>query len=378
MKKKQKFIFLYLNTGGGHLAPAKSIVNYIEKNYSDSVTPLLVDGFTKTNKVVKYIIEDGYRNLQSKAKWYYELLYAVNKFPAMAKFNFNIVTHSVLPFLIELLDKEKPDKIFVFHFFLIEPVYEYLRKRKINIPVVTVVTDPFTAHPMWFLRKGQSYVVFSERLKNYINKKLPKSSVNVFPFILNEKFSKSFSTNEKNEIRNKFNFPPDKKIVLIMGGGDGIPHGEKILSGVIKSRIDASIIMVCGKNKSLYDSALRIKKEFNANNLFIFGFIDFIYELLNVSQIVITKCGASTMMEILLMKKIPVVNDYIWEQEKGNVEFLTNNDFGIYVPNLNKLPSVINKLLTDNEYYSHFVNNIQNAGFKNGLQEVADFFIGYE
>jgi processive 1,2-diacylglycerol beta-glucosyltransferase/1,2-diacylglycerol 3-beta-galactosyltransferase len=34
-----------------------------------------------------------------------------------------------------------------------------------------------------------------------------------------------------------------------------------------------------------------------------------------------SKCGASTFMEILLSKKIPIITDYIWEQEKGNVDY---------------------------------------------------------
>jgi len=44
---------------------------------------------------------------------------------------------------------------------------------------------------------------------------------------------------------------------------------------------------------------------------------DFIYELINISDVVLTKCGASTIMENINLKKVPVVNDYIWEQEQG-------------------------------------------------------------
>jgi len=46
-------------------------------------------------------------------------------------------------------------------------------------------------------------------------------------------------------------------------------------------------------------------------------FVDFVYDLLNATDILLTKCGASTIMEILMYEKIPVIIDYLWEQELG-------------------------------------------------------------
>ena len=91
---KKKYLFFYLKTGGGHLAPAKSLYNYINKYYCNEATPFLVDGFTDTTKIVKYLVEDGYRKLQAKAKWFYELLYALNKFSFFAKVNCLIISIS--------------------------------------------------------------------------------------------------------------------------------------------------------------------------------------------------------------------------------------------------------------------------------------------
>jgi len=80
--------------------------------------------------------------------------------------------------------------------------------------------------------------------------------------------------------------------------------------------------LVCGKNEVLQKGAENLKQNYKADNLTIYGYVDFIYELINISDVVLTKCGASTIMEILNLKKVPVVNDYIWEQEQGNVDYL--------------------------------------------------------
>lgn len=375
MSEKKKYLFLYLKTGGGHLAPARSLLNYIEKRYPDTHKPVLIDGFEKSNKIIRYLVEDGYRQLQSKAKWFYEVLYAINKIHFYAKINCSIISVSVKDYLTEVILKEKPAKIVIFHFFLIQPVYEILHKLKLTIPALTVVTDPFTAHPMWFLKKKQNFIVFSERLKNKIEKKLPESTISVFPFILDEKYSDTLREDLILPVKLKLGFSEGKKIVLILGGGDGILHGKSVLERLLKADLDCIIAVVCGKNKSLYKTSEELKKKYNKKDFIIFGYVDFIYELLNISDVVITKCGASTMMEILLQKKIPVVNDYIWEQEKGNLEFIINNNFGVYEPEIKKLPEIISNLISDEKLCTFYKKNILSANLENGTEKVAEFIV---
>jgi len=107
----------------------------------------------------------------------------------------------------------------------------------------------------------------------------------------------------------------------------------------------------------------------------IYGYVDFIYELINIADIVITKCGASTIMEILNLKKVPVVNDYIWEQEKGNVEYLISNQLGIYEPQIKNLPKAVRNLLEDVKLYSSYKENISKEKIQNGVAEVATYII---
>lgn len=373
--KKEKFMFFYLRTGGGHLAPAKATANYIEKNYSNIKT-VLVDGLKEAPFYARFIVEDGYRILQNKAKWYFEFLYAVNKLKIFAKINSMLVSGRVLPYIKHQILTEKPTKIVIFHFFLIKPVYKILKENNLNIPVITVVTDPYSAHPVWFLDKKQNIIVFSNKVKNYATKKrIPSKNIKVFNFILDEKYSNPIEKELLPELKEKYGVNPNYKTVLIVGGGDGIPRGEKIIKELMSNINNANVILVCGKNKRLYTYANKLKKKKNYNNLTVFGYVDFVYELLNISDIVISKCGASTFMEILLTQKIPIINDYIWEQEKGNVDYLVENDMGIYEKHIHELPHIINKLINDSDYYNSFINNIKSAKLKNGLPEFSDYIV---
>jgi len=375
LNEKKKYLFVYLKTGGGHLAPARAIFNYLKKHFPEKVEPKLIYGFEKTPRWVQYIVEDGYRILQYTGKWFFEFLYAINKVPINARITCNLIAPFMTRYLEETILNEKPDKIVIFHFFCIIPVYRILRRNRLTIPVQTVITDPFTPHPMWFLRKDQNFIVFSKGLKERILRMKKEFNVRNFPFILDDKFSQSLSKEEVIFTKIKYGYNPDRKMILILGGGDGIPKGEKILREILKSNSNAEIGIICGKNEVLKKGAEELKLKYSASHLKIYGYVDFIYELINISDVVITKCGASTIMEILNLKKVPVVNDYIWEQEKGNVEYLKKNKLGIYEPQLKNLPKIVQNLLEDEELYSSYRENISKEKIENGVAAVSNYII---
>ncbi len=370
--QKQKYLFLYLRTGGGHLAPARSVAKYLSEHHGSRIEPVLVDGLAEARPFARYVIEDGYRLLQAKAKWYYEFLYATNKFPPIGYFNVAMANFFIKPYIRKRIMEEHPDQIVIVHFFLIAPVYQVLKELGLSIPVVTVITDPFTAHPLWFQRKEQRFIVFSERLKHHCLKRgIPERSINVFPFIIDEKFTAPLSREKVMEVRSRFGFDPNKKLVLIIGGGDGIPHGRRILNNILSAGLPVETAIVCGKNMELHAEALALKEQYPA--LTVFGFVDFVYELLNAADIVITKCGASTIMEILMLNKVPVIIDYLWEQELGNMEFVRDNHLGIFERNISKLPGIIRELSMNGQKYEMYRSNIGRIGLKNGTKEVGEF-----
>jgi 1,2-diacylglycerol 3-beta-galactosyltransferase len=290
-----------------------------------------------------------------------------------------LVAYFIRPALEKKILLTSPRKIVIFHFFLIKPVFEIIKKFELDISVITVVTDPFTAHPIWFLQKGQNYIVFSELLKEKcIERGIDPNNLEVFPFVLDSKFSRKISEIRKSGIRTKLGFKPDSKIILIIGGGEGMPKGKKILEKIIAKNIDAEIAIVCGKNMKLYSQATKLKNKHEISNLKVYGFIDFVHSLISVSDIVITKCGPSTSMEILIMGKVPVINNYIWEQEKGNMEFVCRKNMGVLEKNTSILPDVLQRLLTDAEYYNTLRNNIRKASIRNGVGQVSDYIINFQ
>ena len=373
MNKKKKYLFVFLKTGGGHLAPARAISNYMTKHFPDIAEPILIYGFEETPHWVKYIIEDGYGILQYTSRWFFELLYFLHKIQPVARITSFLVSNFMKKYLEAVILRELPDKIVILHFFCINPILKILKKHNISIPVQILITDPFTPHPMWFLEKKQDLIVFSKELKSKVNRKKSGHNVVRLSFPIDEKFSKILSVDEVNTFKKRLGYNPAKRMVLMLGGGDGVPKGEKLLQQLLETKFEHEIGIVCGNNTILRQGAENQKKKYNADNLKIYGYVDFIYDLINISDLVITKCGASTIMEILNLKKVPLVIDYIWEQEQGNVDYIKNKKLGIYEPHVKKLPGLIKNLLEDDELRLSYKKNIDKENISNGVKEVAEY-----
>ncbi len=373
---KQKILFLYLRTGGGHLAPAKAIGQYIDANWAQEAEAVLIDGLQSNGRVVRFLIEDGYRILQARARWAYELLYAANKLRPVSRSNLSLVSSLVKRHVREVIRKERPTKIVIFHFFLIRPVYEVLNEESITVPVYTVVTDPFTPHPMWFQRKDQRFILFSEQLRCHcLELGIRQEQISVFPFPVSSRFSLPMTECEQRQARERLGFSSEKKIVLVLGGSDGIPRGLRILRTLVSRLPETEVAIVCGNNKSLRNGAEKLKSQLGRQDMKIYGFVPFVHDLLNIADVVITKCGASTAAELLLARKIPVITDYLWEQEKGTMEYIRDQRFGIYEPDLENLSSLVSRLLHDPLYHQSFSENIKQAGLASGTPKVSEWLI---
>ena len=368
--------FFYLKTGNGHYAPAKAIKDWIDAQDNGRNTVLL-DGMEGAPSWIRGAIEDGYRFSIGSAGWMFEALYGFNKLSLAAKITAAFVGKVLRPHLRAQIEKARPDKIVVLHFLLVRPIRQIIEELGLAAKITVVVTDPYTAHPLWFLERGLDYAVFSQGLKDkLIARGFADKQVRVFPFALGAQVDTIKQIANVDAIKQKHGLDPRRKTVLIFGGGDGLPKGRSIIEQFAKAKLDINIIVVCGRNADLYEAATALCKKYSMDSSAIYGYVNFVPELLAIADIVVSKCGASSFMEVLMAQKIPVICHYIWEQEKGNMEFVRDNKMGIYQPKPALLIEEIISLLADNSLYEYYQSNIKNKGLINGTPEISRFIMG--
>ena len=375
---KEPLLFFYLKTGGGHFAPVRALADYLSATYPDRVEPILIDGMAKAGAFARFVIEDGYRITQARAKWIYESAYAMTKFPPLTLANSALVSGVLRRGIEETILKLQPRGIVISHFFLIAPILEILRRRKLAIPVITIVTDPYTAHPLWFLYKRQTMVVFSEKLKeSAVGRGIPADQAHVFPFILDPRFSRADAGAGVDASKAALGFRPAQRVVLILGGGDGMPRGFRITKRLLRQLPDVGVILVCGRNKSLFKRAGRLVPTGAGKNLRVFAYVENVPDLIRLSDAVLTKGGASTVMEIIALGKTPVITTYIWEQEKGNVEFVVRDHRGVYEKSIRKLPEILSGIFDDTPPFRLIRERNRSSPIQSGTPAVAEFIMKY-
>ena len=343
--QKDRLLLCYLRTGGGHYAPARALQEFIRLHDADRIEPILIDGLKGAGAFSRYIVEDGYRITQARARWIYEAAYAFTKPAPIAKANSILVSRALRPHLERTILEQKPRGIVILHFFLIAPLLEILRRNNLDIPAITIVTDPFTAHPLWFVQKQQQMVVFSEKVKaTALRKGIADRSLHVCPFILDDRFLQTRPNEDATRRKVRLGFRSDQKMVLLLGGGDGMPRGLRIARTLLRGLPDTGVVLIAGKNNSLLRKGRDLASRPSGRNLRVFGYVDDVPDLVAAADAVLTKGGASTLMEILALGKFPIITTYIWEQEKGNVEFVVDNHRGIYEPDIRRLPALLKEI----------------------------------
>lgn len=372
-----KISIMYVKAGAGHISAARALVDEIKSLYPEAEATLY-DGLTGVPNYVRDIIEKGYSTTSNFFPPIWNLIYAISKIYLIRRLEVDIVSTYVKKHLENYILSEKPDKIVIDHFFLIKPVYEVVKEKKLNIKVLVIATDPFTCHPIWFTYPNMDLVVFSERMKNYaIKHRVPENRITVLPIILNRKFNSKLPEEEVLKLKEKYGFSKDKHLVLIAGGGEGLPKGEVFLEELAKSDLDVELAIVCGRNEILKQQSEKVANKYPSKKVVVFGFVDFMYELMNMSSVVITKGGPATVMETLILEKPLIITSYIWEQEKGNVEFVVENSLGFYETKPKKVPEKVKKLLFDQQQVERFKENIKKANIKNGTTEIAKFIYNF-
>ncbi len=372
----KNFLCLYLNTGGGHKAPATVFKQIMNENYSDAEV-ILESGLQEKNKLAKFLIETMYHVSCNYLPGAWTLFYEFGKY----KFFQNIVNIIIKPQIKrnvrKLIREHNCTDIVSFHFLLTPSIVAAVRQINKDIRVTTIVTDPFTAPTGWFYERNGKFVVASEEVKEDALKKIkiPQENITVLPFLINPKFYKVPSESQIKALRQDHNIPENNKVLLITGGGGGLPNILVIIKEFLKLKPNFTILVVCGKDiaaKKALKVALKLYRHYDIR---LFGFVSNMDELINLCDCAIIKPGASTLFEVIGSRKPVIISTYLHGQELGNVRFVINNKVGTYIRKPKIIAKTVSDLFNNDSNLEILQNNVKKLPLRTDLKEVADYFI---
>ena len=273
---KKKIIFTTGGTGG-HIIPAINLM----KHYSEIGAQVLLvtdergKNFTKEYPYFKsYVLNAGTTTNKNILKKIFSLI---------------VIFLSILQSII-ILYKEKPDLVFGLGGYVSFPIS--FASRFFRIPLVIYESNMILGRANKKLLNISKKIFFSKRVPPNFSNKFKKKSYEVGP-ILDKKIINNFNFLKEN--RKEINIFS----ILVLGGSQGAEIFGEIVPTTIKmlkeKGYEVEIFQQCTSKQK--NSILNFYKENKIKNQ-VFEFNNNIIELILSSNLVITRCGATTTAEL--------------------------------------------------------------------------------
>lgn len=354
---KRKFLFLYLTTGAGHISTARVLKEQILKQNPDAEV-VMVNGFDKANILGKVGFELLYFWATNFFHGLFPLIYDISQRRFFVTLVSMLMRFHTVHYLKKVFKRDQPTDIVSFHFALSPYAKSAVIRLHKKVNITVMVTDPFTVPNAWFWDRSLDYLVYSEEAKQTgIAQKVPAEQITVVPFVMNPKFQEPFDSKDILVLRKKHGFDQSKKTVLLVGGGDGLPGAVDIVNKCILRKAKFAIAVVCGKDMGKYAYLESLKRLYPKLDLHVYGFVNYLDELIKLSDCVVMKAGPATLLEALSCRKPIIISRYIHNQELGNMRFAVQNKVGWFIQKPSKIYDKIEEIFEDQDFDSRMAKN---------------------
>ncbi|MFA5256356.1 MAG: glycosyltransferase [Candidatus Omnitrophota bacterium] len=342
----KKILVVYATAGIGHKKAAVAVKKAYDEMKLPGVEVTLIDALDYTNKFFKWSYLQIYLLMVNKLPTFWGLSYYLTDLPFVDLFvsyirRINNWANSKK--LVNYILDTKPDVIISTHFFASEVIADMKHKSLMLSRLVTVVTD-YKLHAWWVCEGTDSYIVASEDTRRDLEgRKVDPAKIKVMGIPVEPVFSKTL---DRPKIFKETGLRDDLFTILVIGGGFGVGPIEGIVNVIRRIPRELQTVVVCGHNEELVRKINSLKDEYKLN-MKVLGFIDNVYEYMDISDILISKSGGITVSESLA-KEIPlVVISPILGQETGNSSFLVRNNAAVKVKRLDDLKTALEDLISD-------------------------------
>jgi len=339
----KKILIAYATAGIGHKKAARAVKMALDEMNPADTEVRLVDALDYTNPFFKWVYLQMYLFMVNKTPTFWGLLYYFTDNPTV-----NLLVSRVRRLnnwcnsrkLREYIFSWKPDVIVSTHFFASEVIGDMREHGLSDSRLVTVITD-YRSHSWWIVDGTDAYVVASENTKNDLLRwKVKESSISVLGIPVEPIFSKPL---DGRAILNKAGLEDDRLTMLVIGGGFGVGPIEAIVKTIDNISRPMQIITVCGHNEELVKRLEALKPKFK-DKMVVFGFVDNVYEYMEIADLLISKSGGITVSESLAKELPMVVIAPIVGQETRNSSFIVSHGAAIKVDRMEDLQGALEKL----------------------------------
>lgn len=326
--KGQKVLIFTASAGAGHVSCANAFKEAFLQRFPNGEVEI-VDMYMLSK------LTAGYPRLYSLiGKFYpFELIYnffhrMIDRFSWFAKIASIVTVWPLFRPTMKLLNEYNPD-IVVGNNTLLIPVLDKCRKEK-EFKYIVTVTDIITVCRWWASPVADKVFVPTQEAEQTLKGYTPNCNIvrDYFSFREITPLSEQERVDLYKEFFSEASFSKDKPIILITGGGFSTREIVKNMTPLFLSP-HYQFVILTGRDKKLYEG---LNARFgDKNNILILGFTHRNLDLMAISDIVISKFGSVSVVEIEELNKKALFTRPVGYQEYGNIEYVKRNDNFVYI-----------------------------------------------
>lgn len=336
-----KVLILYVSVGTGHMKAAEALKESIERQF-EGWSVDICDALKYINPIIDKIVVNSYLGTLKRSPGLYSKLYTASG-SGTGIYDISKAMNKLLSYKLNNLIKDfKPSAVVCTHPFPMQMLSSLKEKNKISVPTVAILTD-YVVHSLWLDNGMDAFIVANDIMKSEMVKRgIPANIIFPYGIPVSPKFLNRI---DKTKLRKELGLA-DKFTVLVMGGGMGFGNMDNTMASLLNCDMDIQIIAVTGTNQRLKNQLERSASRSNKKVL-ILSYTDKINELMDISDLLITKPGGMTISEALV-KGLPIfIISPIPGQEEGNANFLIRSGVASKIEDSGQLISVLSEVAND-------------------------------
>lgn len=323
----RRILIFFSDTGGGHRAAANALREAFLRRAPNEYEITLVDGFKECATFPFNHTPATYYPLTTYTPWLWGWLFGSSNNRATLPFSAAFDDFFMRRGCARVIRKHNPALVISVHPLINRPPCNALKAINPRVPFVTVVTDLFDAHGMWFSAASDLVTVPTQgAYQRGLFWHFPAQKMRVIGQPISLKFAAPLSSETLAELRTRLGLAPDVFTILLVGGGEGMGPLRAIARQLNGSSLPIQLAIIAGRNESLQAQLSSDPWTIPTN---IHGFVTNMAEWMRASDLVITKAGPGTIMETLAAGKPMILSGYLPGQETGNVTFVEKSGVGV-------------------------------------------------
>lgn len=332
-------LVLSASYGSGHNQVAQAVRQALIASWVPSVS--LLDHFeTFVRPTFDRVTRGLYFSLLKTAPGLWGLLYDLSdSLPVHSRFMFGM-NHLGKRRLARYLAEARPAVVVSVHPTPAGAV-SALKAEGVSIAHVTVFTD-FVVHTQWVYPHVERYCVPCEDAALSLEARgIERERIVVTGVPIRDRF---FRTLDRGVLRSKYGLRKDQPVVLVMAGARATVGGLSAVLRVLRSLpVNCQGVFVCGHDHILVNRLSRLA----GPQVRVFGYVEAVEELMALSDVLVTKAGAVTLSEAIVMDLPLVLFHSLPGQERANQRYLEEAGAAITARSEKELSRALQGLLTD-------------------------------